>query len=434
MNLGNDFDWLYYTWIDIGTPGTSFLIALDTGSDMFWLPCDCIQCAPLSGHQGSLDKDLGMYSPAKSRTSKYLSCSNELCPSRVSCKSLKQPCPYSTEYYSENTSSSGLLVEDILYFASNGDRKSVPAPVILGCGRRQTGGYLEAAAPDGLLGLGFGDISVPSVLARSGLIQNSFSMCFRDDDSGRIFFGDLRVSTQQSTPFVALGGKYPTYIIEVESFCIETHCIGKGSFQAIVDSGTSFTFLPNSVYKRVTAEFDKLVNASRQAYDETPFEYCYKNSPLEMPEVPTVTLMFAINKTFVATSPVFLLYDKEGELTGFCLALQSSAESVGIIGQNFMTGYRMFFDRENFILGWSHSDCRDLDTSSRVPLTPPAHKGPDNSLPASDQQSSSNVTAVSPAVAGRAPITIPSPASHCLVSRFSTLLLLAIQFTFIFIR
>lgn len=48
MSLGNDFGWLHYTWIDIGTPSTSFLVALDAGSDLLWIPCDCVQCAPLS--------------------------------------------------------------------------------------------------------------------------------------------------------------------------------------------------------------------------------------------------------------------------------------------------------------------------------------------------------------------------------------------------
>lgn len=39
---------LHYTWIDIGTPSVSFLVALDSGSDLLWIPCNCVQCAPLT--------------------------------------------------------------------------------------------------------------------------------------------------------------------------------------------------------------------------------------------------------------------------------------------------------------------------------------------------------------------------------------------------
>lgn len=74
------------------------------------------------------------------------------------------------------------------------------------CGMKQSGGYLDGVAPDGLLGLGLGEISVPSVLAKAGLVRNSFSMCFNEDGSGRIFFGDLGLATQQSTPFLPLDG------------------------------------------------------------------------------------------------------------------------------------------------------------------------------------------------------------------------------------
>ncbi|KAF2538087.1 hypothetical protein F2Q68_00023010 [Brassica cretica] len=48
ISSGNDFGWLHYTWIDIGTPSVSFLVALDSGSDLLWIPCNCVQCAPLS--------------------------------------------------------------------------------------------------------------------------------------------------------------------------------------------------------------------------------------------------------------------------------------------------------------------------------------------------------------------------------------------------
>ena len=78
------------------------------------------------------DKDLGMYNPAESRTSRHLSCSHELCDLGANCKSPKQPCPYIVNYYSENTSSSGLLVEDTVYLATSGEHTSVQAPVIIG--------------------------------------------------------------------------------------------------------------------------------------------------------------------------------------------------------------------------------------------------------------------------------------------------------------
>jgi hypothetical protein len=274
LSSGEALGWLYYTWVDVGTPNTSFLVALDTGSDLFWVPCDCIQCAPLSGYRGSLDRDLGIYKPAESTTSRHLPCSHELCLGS-GCTNPKQPCPYNIEYFSENTTSSGLLIEDSLHFYSREGHVPVNASVIIGCGRKQSGDYLDGIAPDGLLGLGMADISVPSFLARAGLVRNSFSMCFKEDNSGRIFFGDQGVSNQQSTPFVPLYGKLQTYAVNVDKSCIGHKCLVGTSFEALVDSGTSFTSLPLDVYKAVTVEFDKQMNASRVPYEDSTLKYCY---------------------------------------------------------------------------------------------------------------------------------------------------------------
>ena len=40
---------LHYTTVELGTPGVKFMVALDTGSDLFWVPCDCSRCAPTHG-------------------------------------------------------------------------------------------------------------------------------------------------------------------------------------------------------------------------------------------------------------------------------------------------------------------------------------------------------------------------------------------------
>lgn len=69
------------------------------------------------------------------------------------------------------------------------------------CGQVQTGSFLDIAAPNGLFGLGLDKISVPSTLSREGYIANSFSMCFGQDGTGRINFGDNGTLDQEETPF-----------------------------------------------------------------------------------------------------------------------------------------------------------------------------------------------------------------------------------------
>lgn len=83
----------------------------------------------------------------------------------------------------------------------------------ISCGRKQTGAYLDGAAPDGLMGLGPGDLSVPSLLAKAGLVRNTFSICFDDNYSGTLFFGDQGLEAQKSTSFVPVEGKLYALIL-----------------------------------------------------------------------------------------------------------------------------------------------------------------------------------------------------------------------------
>ncbi|KAI7732622.1 hypothetical protein M8C21_032846 [Ambrosia artemisiifolia] len=284
LSGGNDLGWLHYAYIAVGVPSVSFLVALDTGSDLLWLPCDCVQCAPLS------DNDENEYNPSHSSTSKSITCSHELCESSSTCKNPKQPCPYTVNYASTSTSSSGSLVEDILHLASdgvNGSNTYVRAPVIIGCGKKQSGGYLEGIAPDGVLGLGLSEVSVPSFLAKSGVTRNTFSLCFGESGSG------------------------VTYIIGVENFCIGTNCLDRTSFKAQFDSGTSFTFLPDGIYKAVVEEFDRQANATKKTFEDVPFDHCYKSSSQELPETPSVTIKLSVNNTFLVRDPLFIVNDSQ---------------------------------------------------------------------------------------------------------------------------
>lgn len=138
-------------------------------------------------------------------------------------------------YVSAQTSTSGVLMEDVMHLTTEDKNpERVEAYVTFGlvsscfasiiiiiiiisslcvellkknveyvcrCGQVQSGSFLDIAAPNGLFGLGMEKISVPSVLAREGLVADSFSMCFGHDGVGRISFGDKGSSDQEETPF-----------------------------------------------------------------------------------------------------------------------------------------------------------------------------------------------------------------------------------------
>jgi hypothetical protein len=79
------------------------------------------------------DRDLNQYSSSLSSTSRHLPCSHQLCNQNSSCKGSKDPCPYIGKYASDDTSSSGFLIEDKLHLASNNATKnSVQASIIFG--------------------------------------------------------------------------------------------------------------------------------------------------------------------------------------------------------------------------------------------------------------------------------------------------------------
>ncbi|KAK6793406.1 hypothetical protein RDI58_006859 [Solanum bulbocastanum] len=309
--LLSSLGFLHYANVTVGTPGLSFLVALDTGSDLFWLPCNCNNCAHTLMTGSGRPTDLNIYRPNTSSTSKIVTCNGTLCGQGRQCSVAQSACGYGVTYLSHNTSSSGVLVEDILHLQTDSSQqKAVEAPITLGCGMKQTGAFLNGAAPNGLFGLGMGNISVPSVLASKGLAANSFSLCFGADGTGRIDFGDKGSLDQGETPF-NLEQTHQTYNISLTGITVGNKNIDV-DFTAIFDSGTSFTYLNDPAYKVIT--------------------------------------------------------ENDGS-TAYCLAVVKSGD-INIIGQNFMTGYQVVFDREKMVLGWKPSDCYDSKESKSKTILP----------------------------------------------------------------
>ncbi|KAK3037142.1 hypothetical protein RJ639_031029 [Escallonia herrerae] len=356
---------LHYTTVTLGTPGIKFLVALDTGSDLFWVPCECSRCASIDNTAYNADFELSMYDPKESSTSQKVTCNNSLCMQHNGCPGTISHCPYSVSYVSSETSTSGILVEDVLHLKTEGSRQElVEAYITFGCGQVQTGSFLDVAAPNGLFGLGLEKISVPSILSREGYAADSFSMCFGRDGTGRINFGDKGSLDQEETPF-NVNSLHPTYNISVTQIRVGTTLIDS-DFTCLFDSGTSFTYLVDPPYTRLSESFHSQAQDKRRPPDpRIPFEYCYDMRPDENTSlVPSMSLSVKGGGQLAIFDPIIVISTKQ-ELV-YCLAIIKSAET-NIIGQNFMTGYRIVFDREKLVLGWKKFDCYDIEESSILP-------------------------------------------------------------------
>lgn len=359
---------LHYANVSVGTPSKWFLVALDTGSDLFWVPCDCTQCVKSLKTRSGASLELNIYSLNESSTSKSIPCNSSSCVKQRQCSGRSSACSYQVQYLSNNTSSSGILVEDILHMTAEGNPgKNIDALITLGCGQVETGSFLDGAAPNGLFGLGMDKSSVPSILSAAGIAANSFSMCFGHDGIGRITFGNIGNPNQDETRF-SINQSHPTYNISVTQITVET-IESSFEFSAIFDSGTSFTYLNDPAYTQLSKSFDSSAVDKRLPSDPAvPFEYCYSVSPNETILVPNVTLTMKGGALFPVLDPIIVLYDER--TVRYCLGIVKSSD-VNIIGQNFMTGYNIIFDRERMVLGWKMSNCYDIQGSSTSTVVPP---------------------------------------------------------------
>ncbi|RZC93747.1 hypothetical protein C5167_029390 [Papaver somniferum] len=375
--LLSSLGFLHYAYVSLGIPSKSFLVALDTGSDLFWVPCDCTSCVRNLVTSYGTELNFTIYSSNSSTTSKDVSCNNSLCVLQRECSDSSSQCPYRVEYR-DKTFSSGVLVEDILHLTvENHEPRDINCRITFGCGRVQNGSLLGTGAPNGLFGLGMGDTSVPSILSREGLIANSFSMCFGFDGVGRINFGDKGSSDQDETPFILpqrTRRRQTHYEVRVTQLSVGKNLSDPLDFNAVFDSGTSFTHLDDPAYRAICESFDSQAIHKRHSSDPgIPLEYCYdfSSNTTEL-VVPKVSLIIKGGRQFNVHDPTVLITDGT-TVIAYCLGVVRSP-NVNIIGQNFMTGYRIVFDREKMVLGWKASKCYEIFDPSTQQKNPAIRK------------------------------------------------------------
>ncbi|VFQ96310.1 unnamed protein product [Cuscuta campestris] len=303
--------------------------------------------------------NLNSYEPGSSSTSEVLLCNSSYCsePCPLPAAPTPPPCPYEINYMFENTLSRGFLVQDLMHLETytNHNATKIHPPVVFGCGEVETGLFLGRGDLNGLLGLGHTSLDVTTLLSSQGLIRNSFSMCFAPDGNGRIAFGDKGDADQRVTPLV--DARASAQYVRVDRIYVNDVVTDVG-FEAMFDSGTSLTYLAGEAYAVVTKAFVSLVKDQQRIELVHPFfEYCYipgtgNNASFGIPSLIFNTKGGA---NFSVMSPMFSIKIPQQV---YCLAIvNNKINTLNIIGHNYLTGYRIIFDRERSILGWKPSNC-----------------------------------------------------------------------------
>ncbi|RAL54131.1 hypothetical protein DM860_004602 [Cuscuta australis] len=357
QNLGR----LHYAQIRVGTPPVSFMVVLDTGSVISWLPCHCVDCAQDFETDSGEVRNLHSYTPESSSTSANVSCDSPQCWPKMQCTSeARTACPYEVTYESYDTMTKGYLVTDVLRLETyDNGHHAIDTPVIFGCGVVETGANLYGGAINGLLGLGVAydlPLDVPRILASKGLVPNAFSLCFASDGRGRIAFGDKGTKDQMKTPLHTTldnGG----YNIMVQQIAVG-NVVTDVDFVAMVDSGTTYTYLNAHAYAFITENFNSRVKEPRVILmNKDSFEYCYSVRNDTTNWAPSLKLKMKGGAEYHVRIPTVTAFSQTNELV-HCLGIhQNNNLSVNTIGQNFMMGYHLVFDREEPILGWKPSNC-----------------------------------------------------------------------------
>ncbi|KAL8028851.1 hypothetical protein ABFX02_14G188200 [Erythranthe guttata] len=313
--------YLHYSFIRVGTPAKDFFVALDTGSDLFWLPCDCTNCARNFYLTKGTKIELNIYSPSNSTTSTPVPCNSTMCGPKRGCSANFNACAYKISY--GDTSSTGILVDDVLHLGTTTNPQDpVDVPITFGCGKNVTGYFLDSAAINGVLGLNMDSISVPSILANKGLIANSFSMCFGPGGRGRIEFGDKGSPLQKTTSF-NLQKSNPTYNITVTQITVGNN-VTNLQFTANFDSAISYTYFTEPAYSFIVNNFNSRVTEKPYKIPgETKLNYCYDLGANQQGYItPNLTLTMKGGSQFNVTAPTIGIIRDEGGyarvLFGYC--------------------------------------------------------------------------------------------------------------------
>ncbi|XP_010549131.1 PREDICTED: aspartyl protease APCB1 [Tarenaya hassleriana] len=367
-------DGLYYTRVLVGNrqDGNYFHLDVDTGSDLTWIQCDapCTSCAKGANP---------LYKPRKD---KIVSSMDSLCV-EIQRNHMTQghetghQCDYEIEY-ADHSSSMGVLTADELHLKlQNGSLAKLD--LVFGCGYDQQGLLLNTLLKtDGILGLSRAKISLPSQLARRGIIKNVIGHCLAPDlnDEGYIFMGSDLVPQRGMTWVPMLHHpRLEVYHTEVTKMSYGSSVLsldGQNSRvgKVVFDTGSSYTYFPDRTYSELITSLEEVPELGLMLDEsDTTLPICWRaNFPIgSVSDVKQyfrpITLQLGskwwiISRNLQIQPEDYLIISSKGNV---CLGILDGSSVHGgtsiVLGDISLRGQLMVYDNEKRRIGWKRSDC-----------------------------------------------------------------------------
>lgn len=312
LSVSNYYNLQYYTTIEVGTPGQSSSLIIDTGSSWTWVPstnCTCHESQnrfysnqsstfKASGDMIVLNYGMGMVS-------------GELFTDKLTLGSLS------------------IDNQDLVLVYKDKD--------------------LDGLAASGLLGLAFNDLSE----GKKTVIENLKDQAMIKNAEFSVYMNNLNEdSTMESALIIGgidskyIGGEgitlnvnkdYGFWIILIESLIVNDKSVNEQRL-GVVDTGTSFLYIPKKEFEVFFSELNKTRNI---LFDSDGYRYfeCNKSDIGLMPDL----WIGVDSKSFKISAKNYLFYEN---FTCY-LFIEENDSDFWLMGQVFIREYYMLFSMDN---------------------------------------------------------------------------------------
>ncbi|SOV24289.1 plasmepsin V [Plasmodium sp. DRC-Itaito] len=419
----------YFLDLDIGNPSQRISLIVDTGSSSLSFPCS-----------GCKDCGIHMEKPYNlnySKTSSILYCNNNNCPYGLKCVGNK--CEY-LQSYCEGSQIYGFYFSDIVTLASYNNKKKISFEKLMGCHMHEESLFLHQQAT-GVLGFSLTKPNgVPTfvdlLFKHTPFLRPIYSICVSEHGGELIIGGyepeyflskekekqkieksnnnnnnknnnknnddmnnskDASVSNNvEDIVWQAITRKYYYYIKIYGLDIYGTNIMDKKELDMLVDSGSTFTHIPENIYNQINYYLDilciqdmtnvyeinkrlKITNKSLNkplVYFEdfnTALKNIIQNENLcikivdgvqcwkSLEHLPNLYITLSNNYKML-WKPSSYLYKKE---TFWCKGLEKQVNNKPILGLTFFKNKQVIFDLQQNQIAFVESKCPSHLTTSR---------------------------------------------------------------------